>query len=221
MQYQNLRNAYLNQEKWIFQGVGELGIPPLPAVDVPLLDSKFIRFDMALKDKNPEDKIVHFFTDDFLFDRVWHQPERYLQMLGRFRAVIAPDFSMYTDHPRICQMFNHFRKHWCGAYWTGMGITVIPSPSWVMGSQEDFSWCLDGEPMRSTICISSHGAIKGDIRKAQFLAGWNEVIRRLEPERIFLFGDTFPGLEFPGGELVHVTNEVMQAKRRYCKRGQR
>ena len=39
MQYQNLRNAYLNQEKWIFQGVGELGIPPLPAVDVPLLDS--------------------------------------------------------------------------------------------------------------------------------------------------------------------------------------
>lgn len=220
MQYANMRNAYHNQEKWAFKGSGEFGIPSLPAVDVPLDGCRFIRFDMAMREAHPEDKIVHFFTDDYMFDRVWRDPERYLKVLERFRAVVAPDFSLYTDHPRACQIFNHFRKQWLGAYWSGMGITVIPSPSWLMGEPEGFSWCLDGNPLHSTICISSHGAIKGDVRKAQFLEGWNEVIGRLHPERIYLFGDTFPGLAFDG-ELIHVTNEVMAAKRRYCRRGER
>ena len=220
LQYQNTRNAYLNQEKWIFEGVGQYDIPAIPPVDVPLEGSKFVRFDFAMREQHPEDKIVHFFTDDFVFDRVWNNPERYLPVLERFRAVIVPDFSLYTDHPRICQMFNHFRRHWLGAYWTGMGITAIPSPSWVLGDDSSFAWCLDGEPSGSTICISSHGAIKGDVRKKQFLDGWERIIQELKPKRIYLFGDTFPGLSFDG-ELIHVSNEIMAAKRRYCKRGQR
>lgn len=220
MQYHNMRNSYHNQEKWSFDGVGAFEVPALPAVDVPLDGCKFIRFDMAIRENHPEDKIVHFFTDDYMFDRVWNNPERYLPVLERFRAVVAPDFSLYTDHPRACQIYNHFKKQWLGAYWTGMGLTVIPSPSWVMGEPECFSWCLDGNPTESTICISSHGAIKGDARKRQFLEGWQQVIERLKPKRVYLYGDTFPGLTFDG-ELIHMTNEIMAAKRRYCKRGKR
>ena len=221
MQYHNLRNAYHNQEKWRFEGAGAYEVPPLQAVDVPLDGCQFARFDMALKAQHPEKLIVHFFTDDYIFERVWRLPERYLQTLAKFRAVVAPDFSLYSDHPRACQIFNHFRKHWLGAYWSAMGVTVIPSPSWVMGDRSSFEWCLDGEPEGSTICVSSHGAIKGDLRKQQFLEGWDMIIERLRPNRIYLYGDTFPGLAYPGGELIHVANEVMLAKRRYCKRGER
>lgn len=219
MQYANMRNAYHNQQLWAFDGVGELEVPPLPSVNVPLNDSKFIRFDFTLKETHPEDKIVHFFTDDYIFERVWRNPERYVPLLSKFRAVIAPDFSLYTDHPRICQMYNHFKKHWCGAYWSGMGITVIPSPSWVLGDDSCFKWCLDGEPEHSTICISSHGAIKGDKRKRDFERGWNTVMDRLKPERVYLFG-YYPEslhLEVPC-DLIHVENEIMVARRKYCRR---
>lgn len=217
MQYANMRGGLHNQQIWRFDGEGRYDVPALRAVDVSLGECKFMRFDTALRDLHPENKIVHFFTDDYMFDRVWRSPERYIPVLARFRAVVAPDFSLYSDHPRACQIFNHFRKHWLGAYWQAMGITVIPSPSWVLGDMTSFGWCLDGEPEGSTICVSSHGAIKGDARKRDFLEGWNEVIERLAPTRVYLFGDTFPGLDAPG--LIHVENEQMALKRRYCKRG--
>ena len=218
MQYHQTRNAYHNQEKWRFDGIGYYEIPASPSVDVPLQDSKFLRFDFLMREQHPEDKIVHFFTDDYMFERVWHDPARYLPILARARAVVAPDFSLYSDYPRITQIFNHFRKHWLSAYLTGMGVTVIPSPSWVMGDPSSFEWCFDGEPVGSTICVSTHGAIKGDERKRQFLEGWQEVTTRLQPKRIYLYGDTFPGLDYAGGELIHVTNEIMAAKRKYCRR---
>lgn len=220
MQYQNMRNAYHNQEKWRFDGVGAYEIPELPPVDVPLADCKFVRFDMAIKAPHPERLIVHFFTDDYVFDRVWRLPERYLQTLARFRAVVAPDFSLYQDWPMAANLFNHFRKHWCGAYWSAMGITVIPSPSWVLGDPSSFEWCLDGEPTESTVCISSQAAIKGDIRKRQFGDGWQTAMERLKPSRVYLFGDMPESLhlECPG-ELIHVENDIILAKRRYCRHG--
>lgn len=157
-----------------------------------------------------------------MFERVWRLPEKYTSILGRFRAVVAPDFSLYQDWPLMPNMWNHFRKHWLGAYWSAMGVTVIPSPSWVLGSDECFSWCLDGEPEGSTICISSQAAIKGDARKRQFEDGWKTAMERLSPRRVYLFGD-YPDslhLECPG-ELIHVANDIMLAKRRYCRRADR
>ena len=217
MQYHNMRNSYANQEKWIFEGVGQYDMPVTPAVDLPLQDSKFVRFDFAMREKEPENKIVHFFTDDYMFDRVWNKPERYLPVLSRFRAVVAPDFSLYDDYPRAVQIYNSFRRHWLSAYWSAMGITVIPAPSWVMADRSSYNWCFDGDPRGSTVCISTHGAIKGDARKRQFLEGWNEMLYTLEPKRIYLYGDTFSGLSYDG-ELIHITNEIMALKRKYCRK---
>ena len=217
MQYQNMRNAHNNQEKAIFDGVGPYGVPGIPPCNISLDGLKFERFDIALRDRNPKDKIVHFFTDDFLFDRVWHNPEKYLSMLGRFRAVVAPDFSLYADHPKALQIYNHFRKHWCSAYWASMGITVIPSPRWVEGDDSSFEWCLDGDPIGSTICISTHGSIKGDRRKKLFLEGFQATVEKLRPSGIILYGDPVPGLSFDG-PLVQLTNENMVYRRKYCRR---
>lgn len=217
MQYHNLRNAYHNQEKIVFEGVGQYDTPPLKPVDISTEGCQLIRFDYSLRESHPEDKIVHFYTDDYVFERVWREPERYLQILARFRAVITPDFSLYTDYPRVTQLFNHFRRHWLGAYWQSMGLTVIPNIRWIEGDMSSFKWCLDGEPTQGTICISTHGAIKGDWRKSVFLEGWNQVITRLDPHRIILVGDTFEGLSF-NGVLEHVPLDSMVKKRKYCRK---
>lgn len=65
MKYQETRSAYLNCEKRIFDGVGEFGFPSLDPVEVDLEDPKIIGFNYALGEKHPEDKIVHFYLDDY------------------------------------------------------------------------------------------------------------------------------------------------------------
>ena len=104
---------------------GPYGIPRLaPAT----LDGtlSFIPFNCAKTDSMRARHGVHFFIDDYLFERVWKDPVRYAQMLMDFRAVMTPDFSLFTDYPVAVQLYNHWRKHLLGAYWQRMGIRTQP-----------------------------------------------------------------------------------------------
>ena len=104
---------------------GPYGIPCLaPAT----LDGtlSFIPFNCAKTDSMRARHGVHFFIDDYLFERVWKDPVRYAQMLMDFRAVMTPDFSLFTDYPVAVQLYNHWRKHLLGAYWQRMGIRTQP-----------------------------------------------------------------------------------------------
>lgn len=135
-----------------FELYGEYGIPILQPVQ---LDSRlnWLRFNHSLKAKERTDCGVHFFIDDYLFERAWHDPPRYALFLHRFAAVMTPDFSMFTDYPKAVQVYNHWRKHQLGAYWQSMGMTVIPTIGWL--DKDSYSWCFDGEPMHSTVAVSS------------------------------------------------------------------
>lgn len=62
------------------------------------------------------DKIVHFFLDDYKFESLWKDPEPKIERLKEFRAVLSPDYSLYTEMPLAVQLFNTFRSRWCGAY---------------------------------------------------------------------------------------------------------
>ena len=106
MNYRETRNAFLNCEKRIFTGAGRYNIPIIEPVTVDLSGAEMIGFNHAVREPHPENKIVHFYLDDYQFERVWQYPDRYLPVLSRFKAVLAPDFSLYTDFPFPCQLFN-------------------------------------------------------------------------------------------------------------------
>ena len=65
-------------------------------------------------------------------------------------------------------------------------MKVIPTISW--STPDSFDWCFDGEPEGSTVAISSVGCMNGKESKALFLAGYNEMVRRLHPETIIFYG---------------------------------
>ena len=91
--YRTQRN-YENAQRMLFDGVGQYGTPE---IEVTQFDSaEFIGFNYARSAKNSEDKAVHFFLDDYQFNRVWTDPDRYIPMLQRFKYVLTPDFSLYT-----------------------------------------------------------------------------------------------------------------------------
>ena len=169
-----------------FETVGPYGVPSLEPVT---LDGTFpfIPFNCAKTSTGRAGLGVHFFIDDYLFERVWHDPDRYAQMLSDFRIVMSPDFSLFTDYPVAVQIYNHWRKHLLGAYWQRLGMTVIPSICW--SDESSFAWCFDGEPAGGTVAVSSVGTQKNPLARTLFLDGYSEMMRRLKPQKIIFFGD--------------------------------
>ena len=177
--------SYDNLERRIFDGVGEYVIPEISPVTYEG-GCDWIGFNYAKSCKNPSEKGVHFFLDDYQFCRLWSNIDRYIPMLQRFRYVMSPDFSAYTDFPKVMQIYNHYRKHWCAAYMQEAGIQVIPTISW--STLDSFDWCFDGEPEGGTVAVSSVGCMNSKGKKALFLAGYEEMVRRLQPETIIFYG---------------------------------
>ena len=177
---------YENCEKRIFDGIGIHDIPQIKGMyDIDEVE-EFIGFNYVLGEKHPENKAVHFFVDDYQFNRLWTNPDKYLPILQKFKYVFSPDFSPYADFPRAVQVFNHYRKHWIGAYLQENGVNVIPTVTWSYEPSWDF--CFDGEPENSVVAISSVGCMKNDTDKKMLIDGYHEMVQRLNPSCIIFYG---------------------------------
>lgn len=135
----------VNLEKGQFTGMGMYDIPILePVKELPEI-KEWISFNYVLSDDNPQGKAVHFFIDDYQFERLWNNPEKYVDKLKQYVCVATPDFSPYGDMPHALQIYNHYRKHWVGAYLQSQGVTVIPTIR-CSTDERSLEWYLDGEP---------------------------------------------------------------------------
>lgn len=184
MNYRQCRN-YENLEKKIYPGVGKYGIPQIEPAQIEFPEC-FIDFNAAKTAKDGAGKGVHFFIDDYRFNRLWTSPGNYVEMLSRFQCVMSPDFSTYTDFPSAIQIYNHYRKHWVGAYLQEAGIKVIPTISW--STPDSFEWCFDGEPKHSIVAISSVGTQRNKETQKLFSDGYKEMVKVLDPDTIIFYG---------------------------------
>nr|DAQ14178.1 MAG TPA: protein of unknown function (DUF4417) [Caudoviricetes sp.] len=191
--------AYENLNRRIFDGVGKYGIPQIYPESFEG-ECEFAGFNYARGNcRAPENKAVHFFLDDYQFDGLWRNVNRYVDKLAKFRYVLTPDFSTYTDFPLAIQIYNHYRKHWVGAYLQEHGCRVIPTISW--STPDSYDWCFDGEPDGGTVAVSSVGCIKSKAAKELFISGYNAMVERLHPETIIFYGIVPPECN---GNLVRV-----------------
>lgn len=78
--------------------VGRYDMPMLAKQDVTTPDT-LMGFNYATGKKTVKHCGIHFFIDDYQFQRVWNQPDRYIAPLKRFQCVLTPDFSTYMDMP--------------------------------------------------------------------------------------------------------------------------
>ena len=94
-----------NTEKMIFPGVGKYGIPEIkPETDIRIDKLEWIPVNYALTAKDKATKGVHFYKDDYQFERFWNNPDKYIPLLQQFGAVCSPDFSLYSDMPLAVQL---------------------------------------------------------------------------------------------------------------------
>lgn len=178
--------AYENLNRRLFDGAGEYGIPQIQP-EIFEGECEFVGFNYARGKVSHEDrKAVHFFLDDYQFNALWQNVDKYVDKLSRFRYVLTPDFSTYTDYPKAIQIYNHYRKHWIGAYLQECGCHVIPTISW--STQDSYNWCFDGEPKGGTVAVSSVGCMNSSGKKCLFLSGYDAMMERLHPESIIFYG---------------------------------
>lgn len=186
---ENIQNLGLGQ----FDGEGYYDIPTIkPLREIPQI-REWIGFNYVMSDDNPEGKAVHFFIDDYQFERVWNEPEKYVEKLKQYAVVASPDFSPYGDMPMALQIFNHYRKHWMAAYWQYNGVRVIPT---IRASTDprSFDWYLDGEPHGGAVIISSMWTGDEDVKKV-FEQEYNTMYEKLNPCKVFLYGKMRDGLK--------------------------
>ena len=174
-----------NQDKARFAGVGEYDIPQIIGVD-DVQVKEWIPFNYVLTCKEPQEKGVHFFLDDYQFERVWNNIDKYTEVLQRFKAVMSPDFSMFTVNPKALQIYQHFRKHFIGAYWQANGLMVVPTINW--SDEKSFEWCFDGEPTNSVVAISTVGSMNSKANKEGFYKGYEQMKKQLQPKKILCYG---------------------------------
>ena len=185
---------FLNLLDAAFEGEGKYDIPRImPVTDLYIKDWVGINYAVTTK-KQRELTGVHFFVDDYQFERVWNFPERFSQVLDTFGCVLTPDFSLYFDFPMAIQIFNHYRKHWCGAYWQSKGVTVIPTIRW--GLEDSYEWCFDGEPKESIVAVSNVGCMRSAEYRKLFMQGYKEMLSRLQPKEVLMYGHIFD--DYPG-----------------------
>ena len=178
-----------NIKRWNFLSKNKWNIPTIKGIDEFDEKVQFIGFNYAktCEKQQKTDFGVHFFLDDYQFNRLWNRPDKYIPLLSKFKYVLSPDFSMYTDYPKAMQMWKHYQKHWLGAYMELFGIKVIPTVGW--SDKESFKWCFDGDPKNSIVAVSSIGTQKDKESKQLFLEGYNKMLEVLKPIKILFWGN--------------------------------
>lgn len=188
-------NVFENQELRQFVTDNYYGIPEMYPTQTT--GDKMLRFMDFLEVEDPSEYIACFYYDDFKFIQAWRNPDKYVERLRQFKAVVSPDFSLYTDFPRALQILSCYRRQWCGAYWQSLGLDVIPDVVW--GDEESFDYCFLGIPEGGTVAVSTVGVAADKFWNGaegeMFRKGYEEMIKRLSPTTILFYGDMIEGLE--------------------------
>ena len=155
---------------------------------------------------------IHFFIDDYQFERVWRAPKRYTELLKRFPCVCAPDFSLYADMPLAMKIWNVYRCLTIGAYWQKQGLNVVPTLQWA--EPRTFDFCFTGIEPGGMVAVSTLGAAKGRLSRQMWTTGMKEAIRQLRPSTILLYGSLID-FDFGNIKVIRYENETIKRLRHY------
>ena len=169
-------------------------------------------FNYALSSKE-KDFGLHFFLDDYQFERLWRAPEQYLDILKEYKLVLSPDFSLYMNMPLAMKIWNVYRSRLLGHWWQEQGLIVIPTISWA--EADTFSFCFDGIPKGSIVAVSTIGVKKKDDAFRIWKEGMDAMIEKIKPKIILVYGGELEYDNHEDTEVIYYKNEVTERMKNY------
>ena len=183
-------------------------LPVVRADAVPMANS-IIPFNRA-KTCTRKDVGVHFFIDDYQFERLWRFPDRYLPLLQEYDCVLTPDFSIYVDMPLTLKIYNVYRNRVLGHYWQQNGINVVPTLQWA--DYRSFGFCFSGIEPGGIVAVSTLGSAQNPQSRGYWIAGMKQAISKLQPTTVLLYG-TQIDFDFGNIKVIHYENIVLNRLR--------
>ena len=103
---------FISHNLHLLDWTSQTGMWDMPALKpVNVCPKRLLAFNEALHFQGDRENVgVHFFIDDYQFERIWTRPEKYIRALDGFCCVLTPDFSMYLDVPAPLRIWNHSHK---------------------------------------------------------------------------------------------------------------
>lgn len=171
----------------VWPSVGPYDMPPLEGTDfVPTMLAAWNLPSQRERAKF-EDGALHFYLDDYRFESIWRNPDKYFPRVEDVGAAISPDFSIFNRAPFPTQIWQCYRQRWIGAFWQYNGVTVIPSVRWAEPNTYDF--VFEGLPYGGVFCISHFGPGSREPGMIdQLVDGLKEMMRRLAPSQLLVYG---------------------------------
>ena len=167
--------------------------------------TRMIGFNYA-KTSDAEDATIHFFVDDYQFERLWNTPELYIETLSKFEALLTPDFSLYTNMPLPMKMWNVYRSRLLGNYWQRQGLRVIPTISWC--EADTYQFCFDGIPEGSIVAVSTIGVKRQSENFDIWKNGMDAMIELIKPSIVLVYGGEVE-YDYPSDiQIKYFSNEV-------------
>ena len=190
---------YMNLDKFYPKTVGRYGMPLIKKLSADEIENiDLIGFNYA-RTSQEKQKFLHFFLDDYQFYRVWNKLKGNGEIIKEFAGALSPDFSLYLDYPISLQIYNTYRNRYCGAYWQSLGVKVIPTIGW--SDERSFDFCFEGVEKGGIVAVGTVGVMNDDKAKKLFLQGYNEMMKRLEPKKVLIYGSKFEGL---AGDIIEI-----------------
>lgn len=186
--------------------IGPWDMPVLKPCDV--VPDDLVPFNVATGKNVETSQAIHFFIDDYQFQRVWTTPERYTELFKRFQAVLTPDFSLYMDMPQAMKLWNVYRSRYLGAWWQSQGVNVIPTLQWA--DHKSLEYCFDGLPTHSIVAVSTLGVIGDPEAEDTWTMGMSRALNVLRPSLVLHYGKPVPEFDWQGIDMIRYSNHVLE-----------
>lgn len=186
--------SFNNVNLWDFDRERASGFYEMPMLKAEKhIPEDLISFNYVLN-TDAFDKGVHFYIDDYQFERIWNDPRKYMERLKQFDCMLTPDFSLYMEMPRAMQIWNIYRSRLIGQIAQDENIKVIPTLSWT--DPWSYKFCFDGIEPGGVVSVSTIGVKTTDKAMKIWTDGMNEAIKRLTPSCVIVYGGDI-GYKFP------------------------
>lgn len=194
---------------------GRIELPCIRTSDE--IPNQLIPFSRAMEKATVDfNQWVMFYEHDVKFERLWHNPKQYLQKLKKFKGIISPDFSLYRNMPLVMQEWNTYRGRALAHWLQENGIAVIPNVRF--NDARTYEFCYDGIEKDKTVAVGTHGCIKRTEDKKLFKSGLEEMVKRLSPKTIIVYGaapdDIFGQYAKRGIDIIPFESEFSKSRKR-------
>lgn len=135
--------------------------------------------------KHPNE-FVHFYIEDYRFERLWKEPERYVDVLSRYAGMIMPDYSTYRNMPIPMQLWNMYRSRAVAAFYQKCGIDVIPNL--IYADERTYGPAFSGLPIGGTYCTCATGIVKDEEARKYFYKGLLRAVETVMPDTLLVYG---------------------------------